>query len=100
MTFPTCGSWGAGGTGTDGSGCWALEGVGVVDVAEGAAEEGRDQLGPAVADSWGVEVSLAVTSLEWEPEGCTIGRGAGLPDLTMLKWLDAAEGADEVVEVF
>lgn len=64
MTFPTCTSWGAGGTGTGGCGCWALDGPGVVDVAEGVAEEGRDQLEPVVVDSWGVEVSLAVTSLE------------------------------------
>lgn len=98
MTFPTCGSWG--GTGADDCGCWAFDGVGVVDVAEGAAEEGRDQLEPVVADSWGVKVSLAVTSLEWSPAGCTTGRGAGLPDLAVLIWLATAEGAGEVVEVF
>lgn len=33
-------------------------------MAEGAAEEGRDQLEPVVAGNGAVDVSLAVTSLE------------------------------------
>lgn len=49
---------------------------GVVETG-GAAEDGRDQPGPAVADSWAVEVSLAVTSFEWEAEGCGAGRAGG-----------------------
>lgn len=54
-----------------------MEEVDGVAETGGVAEEGRDQPGPVVVDSWAVDVSLAVTSLECEAFGWGAERAAG-----------------------